>query len=163
MTDQTPTFEAETALAHCSTSWLATAADALFPNSKEAENFLDRVLNDVIERADDLLSDEDDANDIVHEIADNAVPIYTHDLWTCFVDLGAYNEDMGDLGGATEDMTKNAQICLYMMAERVAHILVQNLSEAKEEWDEEHECLGHESLAGEHMGEEVFCDGSCRG
>lgn len=26
----------------------------------------------------------------------------------------------------------------------------------------EPECEGHESLAGEHMGETVFCDGSCQ-
>lgn len=31
------------------------------------------------------------------------------------------------------------------------------------EWAAERtECEGHESLAGEHMGEDVFCDGSCR-
>lgn len=28
--------------------------------------------------------------------------------------------------------------------------------------DDEDECEGHESLAGGHMGEAVFCDGSCR-
>ena len=28
--------------------------------------------------------------------------------------------------------------------------------------DDELECEGHESLAGEHMGETVYCDGSCR-
>ena len=26
----------------------------------------------------------------------------------------------------------------------------------------EHECPGHESLAGAHMGESVYCDGSCQ-
>jgi hypothetical protein len=31
-------------------------------------------------------------------------------------------------------------------------------------WDEDEDdaCEGHESLAGEHMGEAVYCDGSCR-
>jgi hypothetical protein len=28
--------------------------------------------------------------------------------------------------------------------------------------DDDNECEGHESLAGEHMGETVYCDGSCR-
>jgi hypothetical protein len=27
---------------------------------------------------------------------------------------------------------------------------------------EDNECEGHESLAGEHMGETVFCDGTCK-
>lgn len=31
-----------------------------------------------------------------------------------------------------------------------------------EEEDDEDECEGHESLAGQHMGETVYCDGSCR-
>jgi hypothetical protein len=31
------------------------------------------------------------------------------------------------------------------------------------EWDDDNDCEGHESLAGEHMGETVFCDGTCRG
>lgn len=29
--------------------------------------------------------------------------------------------------------------------------------------DDDDECLGHESLDGAHMGETVYCDGSCRG
>lgn len=42
---------------------------------------------------------------------------------------------------------------------------VAELSGAEEDsgWDDgEDECEGHESLAGEHMGEAVYCDGSCR-
>ncbi|OBG21506.1 hypothetical protein A5768_25705 [Mycolicibacterium fortuitum] len=30
------------------------------------------------------------------------------------------------------------------------------------ECEDDNECEGHESLAGEHMGESVYCDGSCR-
>ena len=28
--------------------------------------------------------------------------------------------------------------------------------------EDDDQCEGHESLAGEHMGESVYCDGSCR-
>jgi len=35
--------------------------------------------------------------------------------------------------------------------------------EPEDEEPEEDECEGHESLAGEHMGETVYCDGSCNG
>lgn len=34
-----------------------------------------------------------------------------------------------------------------------------------DEWDDDYaddECEGHESLAGSHMGETVYCDGTCR-
>jgi hypothetical protein len=31
-----------------------------------------------------------------------------------------------------------------------------------DEPDDEQGCEGHESLAGEHMGETVYCDGTCR-
>lgn len=34
---------------------------------------------------------------------------------------------------------------------------------AAEDDPSERECQGHESLAGEHMGESVFCGGECRG
>lgn len=39
------------------------------------------------------------------------------------------------------------------------------LSGAEEDsgWDDDDDgCEGHESLAGAHMGEAVYCDGSCR-
>jgi hypothetical protein len=29
--------------------------------------------------------------------------------------------------------------------------------------DDDLECPGHESLSGGHMGESIYCDGSCRG
>lgn len=137
-TDTTPEFDPGIALDHCSMGWLTTGADAQFPDSKQAESFLDGVLYSVIDRADDLLDESNDRSDITHEIADSAVPIYTYDLWKCFVDLGAYNGDMDDLGGAGNDMTKNAQVCLYMMAERLAYALVDELVDAKATWDEEH-------------------------
>jgi hypothetical protein len=34
--------------------------------------------------------------------------------------------------------------------------------EDDDDWDDEDECEGHESLDGAHMGETVYCDGSCR-
>jgi hypothetical protein len=33
---------------------------------------------------------------------------------------------------------------------------------ADEAAEDDNQCEGHESLAGEHMGESVHCDGTCR-
>jgi hypothetical protein len=54
--------------------------------------------------------------------------------------------------------------------ERTAAEVIDALRAAAQEWDDTHgaeaddewECEGHESLAGEHMGETVYCDGTCR-
>jgi hypothetical protein len=38
---------------------------------------------------------------------------------------------------------------------------IDYLGESTHDNDDPEECLGHESLAGEHMGESAYCDGSC--
>lgn len=68
----------------------------------------------------------------VFEIADQLVPIYTHDLWETFADLAAYREDVTDFG-PIETMEKGAQVALYMIAERLASALVAELIEEGDE------------------------------
>lgn len=65
----------------------------------------------------------------VHEVADGAVPIYTGERWAVFADLGAYNEDPGDIGGWPADLTDAAGAALYMIAERLAAALVEKWGE----------------------------------
>ena len=50
------------------------------------------------------------------------------------------------------------------MAEIYADLDTPDLETADEfsEYDDDTECEGHESLDGAHMGETVYCDGSCR-
>lgn len=43
-----------------------------------------------------------------------------------------------------------------------AHAVAIARQQAAEVAAEQAECQGHESLAGEHMGEAVYCDGTCR-
>ena len=41
-------------------------------------------------------------------------------------------------------------------------VLLHTFESDDEDDDDDFGCEGHESLAGEHMGETVYCDGSCR-
>jgi hypothetical protein len=62
--------------------------------------------------------------DIITEVADNCVPIYTHEMWRIFVDLGAYSVDISEYysspdhfdGSDPAQMTKMAQTALYAAA-----------------------------------------------
>jgi hypothetical protein len=72
----------------------------------------------------DLLHAVDNVkDDTAHQVADDAVPIYTHELWSTFADLGAYEEDPSEYGPVT-DMGRAAGVCLYMIAERLVHALL---------------------------------------
>jgi hypothetical protein len=54
----------------------------------------------------------------VGQVAEYAVPIYTHDTWETFVDLCAYNEDIEDWVDESMDMNQRASMALYSIAER---------------------------------------------
>ena len=97
--------------------------------------FLRGVEDDVLGA---IARDEWDDDDSAHEVADSAVPIYTHELWATFVDLGAYNEDATELGAEADDMTKAAGVCLYMIGERLARAVADD-AKTDEETDEENE------------------------
>lgn len=60
-----------------------------------------------------------------HELADAAVPIYTHTRWETFTDLAAWQVDVSEYAGGGEDMTTLAGIALY----EVARQLVDELCE----------------------------------
>jgi hypothetical protein len=81
--------------------------------------FLRSVAYDVA----NLLDEADE--DTPSEIADSAVPIYTHEMWSTFVDLAAYTEDISELGAEDAEMDKQAATALYMIAERLASALIE--------------------------------------
>jgi hypothetical protein len=119
------------------TAWqLARLADCLDPDSTESPGaaFLDGVEADYWERRED---DDYDADDTPHEIADAAVPVYTHDLWATFVDLGAYQQDPSELGADVSDMTQCASVALYMIAARLVRALHD--AHADDDTDDENE------------------------
>lgn len=119
---------------------LAGLADTFQPDSNEsagadllhrvAENLAEAIVwetdeeNRTIAEALDYIADER-----LHEIADGAVPIYTHEMWSAFTDLGAWQEDPTELGADASDMDAAARACLYMIADRlVSALLTEELS-----------------------------------
>ncbi len=114
------------------TLWeLANLADCGSPDSltSAGARFLFNVADATAEqvavyRAEGTLEDDYDYSGELHEIADNAPDVYTHTLWSEFVDLAAYNEDASELGADASDMEKCARICLYMIADRLTRALV---------------------------------------
>lgn len=61
----------------------------------------------------------DQIHDIIHNVVDGCVPIYTYKIWLTFVSLGAWAEDLAELGGPETDMTKNAMTAIYMIGCRL--------------------------------------------
>lgn len=111
---------------------LARLADCSSPDNETSPGaeFLMSVAYQIAE-AIDWADEHNDGNleeDAGSEIADNAVPIYTHDLWATFVDLAAYNEDPTELGADASDMEQSARACLYMIAQRLAAALIEEAS-----------------------------------
>lgn len=72
----------------------------------------------------------EEGNDAAHEIADNAVPVYTYIKWQTFVDLCAWQEDLDDwIGSGTKDIDDLSNIALYIIAERLAMLLFEEASQ----------------------------------
>lgn len=113
------------------TAWqLARMAGCSDPDSDSSPGaqFLNSIESDVLERIEDNDGQWDD--DYAYEIADNAVPIYTYNLWTTFVDLGAWAEDPTELGNDGSDMEASARVCLYMIANRLAYAVAAEHEDA---------------------------------
>tara|TARA_E500000331_G_scaffold352740_1_gene401961 strand:+ start:560 stop:1039 length:480 start_codon:yes stop_codon:yes gene_type:complete len=74
---------------------------------------------------DDLVNDLlfEHQHDIIHNVVDGCVPIYTHQIWETFTDLCAWSEDLSELGGPETDMNKNAMTALYMIGCRLGDAL----------------------------------------
>lgn len=115
------------------TPWrLARMAGCYDPDSETSAGatFLREVYDAATSERDQYDSDDSDA---AHEIADGAVPIYTHAVWATFVDLGAYREDPTELGYDGSDMEQAAKVCLYMIAERLAVAAMEQASETDDD------------------------------
>lgn len=113
------------------TVWqLARLAECLDPDSSSTPgaDFLRGIREACSAAIEEGYADEDSA----HEIADSAVPIYTHKRWGAFVDIGAYEEDPSELGADASDLTAAAGVCLYLVAHRLASRLLEEAEEDEE-------------------------------
>lgn len=108
---------------------LSNLADCASPDSSESPgaSFLIQIQDAVAYAAEQADGALEDTHDLAHEIADGAVPIYTHEMWQTFTDLAAWQEDVAGEFGPIEDMEKGAQAALYMIAYRLAVTLFEEL------------------------------------
>lgn len=110
---------------------LARLAECGGPNTSGSPGavFLEGVRDDLIERLGYETPDEIRDGDTLHEIADGAPDCYTQVRWNEFVDLGAWEEDLSELGGPGPDMTVAAGMALYIIAERLVVTLLDELGD----------------------------------
>ena len=122
---------------------LAGMADCMSPDTLMSAGavFLCDVRDAVLELIDGL-DDFDGANDFerltedaTHELADNAVPIYTAEKWSTFTDLGAWQTDVSDYVGGEEDLDKLGSIALYEIARTLADAILSEIADAVREDD----------------------------
>lgn len=129
---------------------LSHAAECGSPDSLTSPGavFLGRVRDALLEAVEWKLTDESAEtltealssvdSDGTHELVDGAVPVYTHERWSAFVDLQAYSEDTDELtGGENVEMTDRAGIALYVIGERLATVLRGDLERAADELDDD--------------------------
>lgn len=119
------------------TAWsLARTAGCGDPDSLDSEGalFLTGIRDAVV---DEFTDDGIYREDVIHEVADGAISVYTHRRWLQFVDLQAYNEDPTELGFDGSDMLEGAAACLYLIGSRLASLLWEELDEAASEDEDE--------------------------
>lgn len=113
------------------TPWaLARLACCLDPDSPDSPGakYLALIADDmpdILER----ISNGEDRGDAIHEKADSVVPVYTHDVWTTFVDLGGYRVDVDEYAAPDNDMTQRARVALYLIARQLLDALTDEVSE----------------------------------
>jgi hypothetical protein len=125
----------------------ADAGSSDFDPDGAGARFLASVRDDVLDRVEyatadtdaDALSDavESLKEDAVHEIADAAPDVYTFTRWSEFVDLAAWQEDLSEFGETPDDLTDAAGVALYMIAERLAVAILDAITEALDDADDE--------------------------
>lgn len=124
-------------------SFLADCGSPDSPTSRGAD-FLHSVRTSTAEAIAYALADLDDGesfdpsefSDAAHEVADSAVPVYTHDVWATFADLAAWQEDPSEYGVDASDMEHAAQTCLYIIARRLSEGLAEGFAEYLNEHDD---------------------------
>jgi hypothetical protein len=110
-------------------------ADCLCPDADDSAGgkFLADVRDAVVEGIeaetfDPDSDDRDNYNGEISQIADAAPDIYTHQKWSEFVDLGAYQEEP-EHGEWPDDLDKAASIALYQIAEHLVYGLLREWRE----------------------------------
>jgi hypothetical protein len=111
---------------------LARIAECASPDAPDSPGA--RFLVGIADAVEEAREGDSDIDDLAHEVADAAVPVYTHRLWMTFVDLGAYDEADED-GAAVASLADGnpsnyAGAMLYYIARRLAYRLLTNRPDA---------------------------------
>ena len=110
------------------------------PDSLESPGaqMLVSVRDAVLERLEYIDADdwETEMEEAGHEIADGAPSVYTFTTWQQFVDLGAWQADISELGSGEDDMTRLAMIALYEIARTLVYAIAQEITESLIDPDE---------------------------
>ena len=94
--------------------------------------YLTRVVEGVEEAYADYEGRPDEFSDLIHEIVDSALSVYTYEIWETFIGLSAWEEDVSEYG-SPEDMTSAASWAISMIGERAANAIWHKLQEEEEE------------------------------
>lgn len=95
---------------------LASIAECVQPDAADSPG-ADLLMNAQMALIDWLQFPDDEVVPVA-ELADAAITPYTHPLWLQFVDLCAYNEELGLEMALGSSMTQQAQYVLVSIAER---------------------------------------------
>lgn len=110
-------------------------------------NFLKRVRDALVENLEWRVEHEDEIlphaavrlRDDTHEVADGAVPVYTFERWTTFVDLAAWQVDVSEYGMTGNDLTAMAGVALYEVARTLLDALCEYVETSWYELEDEGE------------------------
>lgn len=113
---------------------LAQMADCASPDNfhSAGAEFLKDVRDAFVDAAEDLRFATEEPVDVISELADACVPIYTYKLWSVFCDLALWQADLEDIGPIT-DMEKGAAWAVYVTAEALISALNADLVEDEED------------------------------
>jgi hypothetical protein len=121
---------------------LARDAETLDPDGEDSPGarLLSSVRDSVIEAVEYKVSEGltlvEAAEDVrdgdeLGEIADGAPSVYTHQVWTEFLDLGGYREDLEPHDLNVDDLNKIPGIALYHIAYRLASTLLEEIADSE--------------------------------
>jgi hypothetical protein len=122
---------------------LARDAETLDPDGEDSPGarLLSSVRDSVIEAVEwkvenDELTPAEAAEEVrdgdeLGQIADSAPSVYTHQVWTEFLDLGGYREDLEAHELNLDDLSKIPGIALYHIAYRLASVLLEEIADSE--------------------------------
>jgi len=103
---------------------IARMADCSTPEGDDTDGakFLRECFNEAQDMKSEFRGRHD--GDLIHEIADGLVPIYTNELWNVWVDCGGYHfdgtyRDFSSHGDTSDTMNRVAQADCYEWARNI--------------------------------------------